>query len=292
MTVKKVTVSERLVEIRKAGVQYRAAEVVAVNREARTVELAFSSNADSLSRWYGIEVLSHDPAHVRLDRLNNGGAVLWNHDWDDQRGVINDGTAKIDGDGKGRCVIRLSRNKDGEELLTDMEDGIKRHVSVGYMVHGIKLLEERDGVDVYLVDDWEPYEISIVSVPFDTSVGVGRSAEIPQEEVTPAAAETAAIRNTTVDTRKPEPMKEKTLRNAAGDLVRAKVDDDGTIVETIEVIERAGDASKAHADRGAAGERTRVSEIGKLSERFGKGVPNMPELERKAIADGISPAEF
>lgn len=289
MSKKKLTVAERLVEIRQRGVQYRAAEVVGVDLAARTVELAFSSEAP-VTRWYGTEILSHDPAHVRLDRLNNGGALLWNHDWDDQRGVT-DG-ARIDGDRKGRAVARLSRSEDGEELLQDLADGIKRHVSVGYMVHGIKLLEERDGVDVYLVDDWEPYEISIVSVPADTTVGVGRSAEIPQEESPPQPAETDHNRNTTAETRKPDTMKEKILRNAAGDLVRAKVDDDGNIVETIEVIERAADAGVAHAQRGAAAERSRVSEIGALAARFGKGIPNIAELERQAIADGKSPAEF
>lgn len=289
MSVKKPTVAERLVEIRQKGPQYRNAEVVDVDVEARTVELAFSSEAP-VPRWYGDEVLSHDPKHVRMGRLEDGAALLWNHDRDDQRGVVE--SARIDKDKKGRAIVRLSRSAAGEDLLQDLADKIKRHVSVGYFIYGMKLLEERDGVDSYLIDDWEPFEISIVSIPADTTVGVGRSAEIPQEEATPKPAETSDIRNTTDDTRKPEPMKEKILRNATGDLVRAKVDDDGNIVETIEILERASDASKSHADRGAAGERSRVSEIGKLAERFGKGVPNMAELERKAIADGISPAEF
>lgn len=286
---KKPTIAQRLVEIRQQGPQYRDAEVVGVDIEARTVELAFSSEAP-VPRWYGDEVLSHDAKHVRMGRLEDGAALLWNHDRDDQRGVVE--SARLDQDKKGRATVRLSRSAAGEELLQDLNDKIKRHVSVGYFIYGMKLLEERDGVDVYLIDDWEPFEISIVSIPADTTVGVGRSAEIPQEEVTPAPEETAGIRNTTDDTRKPETMNVKILRNAAGDLVRAKVDDEGNIVETIEVLERASDATKVHADRGAAGERARVSEIGKLAERFGKGVTNMAELERKAIADGISPADF
>ena len=289
MKKKKLTVAERLVEIRQRGVQYRAAEVVGVDLAARTVELAFSSEAP-VARWYGDEVLSHDPAHVRMGRLNDGAALLWNHDWDDQRGVVE--SATIDSDRKGRALVRLSRSEDGEEMLQDIADKVKRHVSVGYMVHGIKLLEERDGVDVYLVDDWEPYEISIVSVPADTTVGVGRSAEKPQEESTPQPAETDHNRTTTDETRKPDTMKDKIIRNAAGDLVRVKVDDDGNIGETIEVIERASDASAAHAQRGAAAERSRVSEIGQLAARFGKSVDNIAELERQAIADGKSAAEF
>lgn len=288
--MKKKNLAERLAEIRQRGLMHRAAEVVGVDVEARTVELAFSSETP-VGRWYGQEVLSHDPNHVRLGRLNDGAALLWNHDWDDQRGVVE--SARIDADKRGRALVRLSKSEDGEELLTDLADKVKRHVSVGYMVHGLKLLEERDGVDTYLIDDWEPYEISIVSVPADTTVGVGRSAENAQEEQPAKPAETGNNGNPEpTDTRTQNPMFEKILRNAAGDLVRAKVDADGKIVETLEVIERAADTQGSHAERGAAAERSRVSEIGKLAERFGKGVANIAELERQAIADGKSPADF
>lgn len=184
-------VAQRLVEIRAKGMQYRDATVAGVDLEARTVELSFSSELE-YRRWYGIEVLSHAPEACRLGRLNDKAAVLWNHDWDDMRGVIEPGTARIDGDAIGRCKIRLSRSEHGEQLLQDIADGIVTKVSVGYQVHGIKLTEEREDVDVFTVTDWEPYEVSLVSVPADPSVGVGRSAETPQEEAPAAKPQDAA----------------------------------------------------------------------------------------------------
>jgi hypothetical protein len=46
------------------------------------------------------------------------------------------------------------------------------------MIHKLTLVEERKGQpDLYRADDWEPYEVSSVSIPADISVGVGRAME-------------------------------------------------------------------------------------------------------------------
>ena len=59
------------------------------------------------------------------------------------------------------------------------------------MVHKMQLTGKQDGEEVYTVTDWEPFEISIVSVPADNGVGVGRSAEIAEAvaEVKPVHSE-------------------------------------------------------------------------------------------------------
>jgi HK97 family phage major capsid protein/HK97 family phage prohead protease len=283
--------AQRLKEIQERGLIQRAAEVVNIDEENRTVELAFSSEAPVM-RWWGEETLSHDPAHVRLGRLNDGGALLWNHDWDDQRGVTE--SARIDADRRGRALVRFSTTDDGEELWQDVKNRIKRHVSVGYFIHGMRLVEERDGVSYWLIDDWEPYEISIVSVPADVTVGIGRSAEIPQVESARKPAETATLSSPepTPETRTEKTMFEKILRNAAGDLVRAKVDAEGNIVETLEVLEKAGEASRQASQQGQAAERARVAEINALVQRFARGVPNGRELADTAISEGRSVADF
>ncbi|WP_050991875.1 phage major capsid protein [Bradyrhizobium yuanmingense] len=287
--------AQRLKEIQKRavdGVIHRAAEVVSINEEARTVELAFSSEAPVV-RWWGEETLSHDPSHIRLGRLSDGAALLWNHDWDDQRGVVE--SVRIDSDRKGRAVVRFSTSPKGEELWQDVKNKIKRHVSVGYFIHAMQLVEVVDDFERWLITDWEPYEISIVSVPADTSVGIGRSAaEIAEVERNAQAAETGTLSNSNAPnpvTRTDTTM-EKILRNAAGDLVRAKVDDNGNIIETLEVIERAGDGQRQMQQQGQANERARVAEINALVKRFARGVPNGRELADAAIAEGRSVAEF
>lgn len=150
---------------------YRVREI---DEAARTVEIAFSSE-EPYERWFGIEVLDHAPQSVRLDRLNGGAAVLVNHDASDHVGVVE--SARIDDDKRGRAVIRFSRSQRGDEIFQDVKDGIRTLVSVGYRIHKYEVTEQKGQADLVRVLDWEPHEVSIVAVPADTTVGVGRSAK-------------------------------------------------------------------------------------------------------------------
>ena len=145
-----------------------------ITADKRSVELTFSSDIE-LERWPGvIEVLSHQSDAVDLSRLRNGAPLLFNHDPDEYIGVIE--SASIGADRKGRAVVRFSESNDGEKIWRDVQAGILRNVSVGYRINEVKLTEEREnGTDVYTVTRWEPYEVSIVTVPADISVGIGRS---------------------------------------------------------------------------------------------------------------------
>ena len=143
----------------------------------RTIEVAFSSE-EVVERYFGDEVLDHNPQSVRLDRLNNGGAVLVEHDRNDQVGVVE--SARIDSDRVGRATLRFSKSKRGKEIYQDVLDGIRTLISVGYSVS--KWDETREGDKTKLrATDWMPYEISFVSIPADASVGVGRSNKQEQE---------------------------------------------------------------------------------------------------------------
>lgn len=292
MTVRDMTggstakVAQRLVEIRERGALQREATVVrdTIDVEARTVELAFSSEVE-YRRWFGMEVLGHDANEVRLARLQNKAPVLWMHNWDDQRGVVE--SVRIDGDRKGRAVCRFSKSEDGDELFQDIVDGIVTKVSVGYMVHGLKLIEEREDVDVYRVTDWEPFEISMVSVPADDTVGVGRKMENPQEESASVSRENAGTKNQLPATRIVQTMHEKIVRDAQGNLVRAKVNEDGSIAEVLEVLEKAGEAAVAAQARGAEGERARVRAITEMGTQYGRQADAL-----KFIAEGKSADEF
>lgn len=254
----------------------------------RTVELAFSSEVE-VERWFGIEILDHDPASVRLDRLRDGGALLVNHDWDDQVGVIE--SVSIDSDRRGRAVVRFGKSPRADEIFQDIVDGIRKHVSVGYRVLAAKLTETRDEYsDVYRITDWEPYEISIVSVPADTTVGVGRTADKPQVERDLENPETANL-NTPAD--KPTNllreniMNEKILRDGAGNLVRAQVDDQGNIVKVLEVLERAGDDVTGARNAATTAERTRISTMLDLGRTY-----NALDLAQQFITEGKTADEL
>lgn len=167
---------KEVIEIRKTGPQYRhlTVERAALNEEARTVELAFSSE-EPYERFWGTEILDHAPSSVRLGRLKNGGALLLDHDPKRHIGVVEQ--VAIGDDRLGRAVVRFGRNAEADAAWKDVQDGIRRHVSVGYVIHKMVMTEEKEGRETYRVDDWEPMEVSLVAIPADPTVGVGRSAE-------------------------------------------------------------------------------------------------------------------
>lgn len=167
----------------KTGTLHRSVQLdrAGINEEARTVELAFSSE-EPYDRWFGTEILDHSPKSIQLDRLTNGGPLLLDHDPCEQIGVVE--SVSLGADRVARAVVRFSRSADGEEIFQDVKDGIRRNVSVGYIVNKMRLESEgKDGADpVYRVTDWEPMEISIVSIPADTTVGIGRTASAGDHE--------------------------------------------------------------------------------------------------------------
>ncbi len=161
----------------ETGFEYRSLKIDqrSIDEEARTVEVAFSSE-DPVDRWFGKEILDHSPSSVRLGRLNNGGPILMDHDRRDHVGVVE--SATIESDRKGRALVRFGKSARAMEAFQDVVDRIRKHVSVGYRIHKIVLEEENDKEgEIYRATDWEPYEISFVSVPADATVGVGRSTE-------------------------------------------------------------------------------------------------------------------
>lgn len=153
----------------------------AMSEDSRSIELAFSSEAP-YERYYGIEILDHSTGAINLERLNDGAPLLLQHNPDKQIGVVE--SVNIS-DGIGRAVVRFGKGGLAEEVYQDVKDGIRRKVSVGYMVNKMVLESQVDDVETYRVTDWTPLEVSIVSIPADNSVGVGREIELKKSENNP-----------------------------------------------------------------------------------------------------------
>lgn len=147
-------------------------ERAAIDEQARTASLAFASETP-YERYWGVEILDITPQAMRQSRLRTGANLLVDHDSRDVVGVIE--SVEIGADRVARAVVRFGKSARAEEVWQDVRDGIRRNVSVGYMIHKAQLVEERDGVETFRVTDWEPFEVSLVSVPADPTVGVGRS---------------------------------------------------------------------------------------------------------------------
>lgn len=153
-----------------------------VDTDSRTVELSFSSETP-YGRWFGDEILCHDEECINLERFNNGlGTVLFNHDRDAVVGHIEKVWLE---DNRGKALVRFDTDEQSETIFQKVQSGTLQGVSVGYAINRYEVLEDEDTKSTngrfngpaYVVTDWEPLEISIVSVPADPTVGVGRSAE-------------------------------------------------------------------------------------------------------------------
>lgn len=190
----------------------------AVDEENRTVSLAFSSE-QPYKRSFGLEVLSHKAGDVDMSFIASGSApLLFEHDAKRQIGVIE--FAEIQ-DGVGRAVVRFSRSQLGTEVFNDVKDGIRKNISVGYAITN-KTVEQRDQASVVRCA-WFPQEISVVSVPADKSVGIGRSDSEDSLNEEPAVElemkkENIQMENQTVDIEVVRAEVQKTERTRVAEL--------------------------------------------------------------------------
>ena len=145
---------------------------MAEKADSRIREMSFSSE-QPVDRWFGREILDHSPGSVRLDFFKSGRApLLMFHDQRQVVGVIT--SAWLEGR-KGRLKARFGRTTTATESLQNVDDDILKNTSVGYRVHRLVLEESDETGDTYRSTDWEPLENSLVGVPADRTVGVGRS---------------------------------------------------------------------------------------------------------------------
>lgn len=256
--------------------QFRSAqfERTAVNTEARTIEFALSSE-DPYQRWWGIEVLSHDSAAVRLGRLSGGRhPLLVEHRTSDQVGVIE--KAWIGPDRMLRCIARFGNSARAKEIFQDVADGIRSLVSVGYQIHSLKLVKSEGDVDTYQVDDWEPFEGSIVAVPADATVGIGRDGK--------------------EDTHLRLLINQAQSRAKEGSSIMDKVenvvvDDKNTVADPVKNPVQVVDQRELQRNATAL-ERQRIKEISALGEKFGETAAATKAVEAGTSYDAFRELVF
>jgi len=186
-----------------------SAEKKVIDVEARRVQIAVSSE-EPVERGYGNEVLDHSERSIDLSFLNSGRApLLLDHDPRQQIGVVESVT--LDGSARRlRATVRFGKNGLAKDVFDDVSDGIRSNISVGYQVNKL----EQDGKGSYRAVDWLPMEVSVVSIPADRTVGVGRSADDDLQHRTPNLTPQKEATMSDIDI---EAVKAEAVRAAAKD---------------------------------------------------------------------------
>jgi HK97 family phage major capsid protein len=134
-------------------------------------DVSLSSDTTIDRGWY-METLDHSKDAINLDRAANGMNLLFNHDTDQPHGRLENLKPKS---GKLTAKMRFFSTADSQNLKTKVDEGM-REMSIGYSIQTYEYTPGAGGAaDSYRATSWTPLEASIVSVPADYSVGVGRA---------------------------------------------------------------------------------------------------------------------
>lgn len=155
-----------------------------LDEEKREIDVSFSSETEEIVRWFGIEILSHEPGAIDLSVLKKIGSHLFNHNPDRIIGPINN--IRLE-DNKGRATLGYDPTDEGELAMIRTKNKSLKGVSVGYITLrmkrldpgeiyqlGTKTIKGKEDPSIYIATKWQPREISSTPIPADTTVGLGR----------------------------------------------------------------------------------------------------------------------
>jgi len=152
---------------------------------SRRYSLSFSSE-DPDVRYRIPEILDHGPGAVDLSRLNEMGVVLFNHDSDRVVGKII--SARIENN-RGMADIEFDEDEFSQTIASKVDSGTLKGVSVRARASsteevqpGTTSADGRFTGPCTIYRKWNPLEISIVAIPADATVGVGRSENYKKED--------------------------------------------------------------------------------------------------------------
>jgi HK97 family phage prohead protease len=129
------------------------------------------SSETPYERTFGWEILSHSAGAVDLGRARDGLPFLLYHDARSPVGMVENLQPvgpTLRGD------VRFFSTQQGQDAKRMVQEGL-RNVSIGYLIQDMQEEGDRDGVPVYRVTRWQPFEVSLAPVPADPTVGIGRS---------------------------------------------------------------------------------------------------------------------
>ena len=147
-------------------------------QDSRRRTISFSSE-EPYRRYFGMEILDHAAGAVNLERLNSVGVLLFNHNTDKVVGKVIRAWVE---NHRGMAEVEFDTDDDAEKIFGKVRSGTLKTTSVRYsvdaweeVVAGKQSADGRFTGPCQIARKWTPLEVSIVSVPADATVGVGRS---------------------------------------------------------------------------------------------------------------------
>lgn len=203
---------EMKLEIRNIGEGDAAAKEVRVSVSSEAPVAEYVLDAETGEWVHALEVLGHADGEIDMTRAADGLVIQDTH-YGDQIGLIREVEVK---DKKLGGVIEFCSGTRAQEIKFDAERGLRRNMSVGYIVNEWRKIEDGDvktgKLPTYRAVSWTPYEASFVNVPADVRVGVDRAADMTE---TNTAAQTAA--NTERNHQMDEPVNTTAVEKPAVD---------------------------------------------------------------------------
>ncbi|MBQ1345228.1 MAG: phage major capsid protein, partial [Kiritimatiellae bacterium] len=226
------------------------------------------------------EVLGHKDGEIDFSRMKDGLVIQDTH-WGDQIGIIREPEVK---DGKLGGVIEFGSGERSQEIARDAAKGIRRNMSVGYIVNKYKRDGvAEDGLPIFRVVDWTPYEASFVNVPADASIGVGRVLDTTEGGAEPETR--AAVNPSAVQKKEEKEMDAKTIAALMAKAERAhmKAADVSALIEQGKTEAEISDAIAERALKYADEVQQKAEK--EAAERAAKK-PNMPAPAAPTIIAG------
>ena len=133
-----------------------------------------------IQRWYGQEILSHKPGAMVMGERQKTLPLLFNHNRDKLLGVVE----KLDQDEhRTYATVRFSSSEEGQKAKAMVDERVLVNCSFQYEILDYDMVRGENPADDQLIaTSWEIYEVSLVTIPADSNVGVYRDLETNQKE--------------------------------------------------------------------------------------------------------------
>lgn len=133
-----------------------------------------------IQRWYGKEILSHKKGAMVMGERQKTLPLLFNHDRNKLIGIVE----KLDQDEhRTYATVRFSSSEDGQKAKAMVDERVLVNCSFQYEIRDYdEIRGENREDDQIIATSWEIFEVSLVTIPADSNVGVYRDLETNQKE--------------------------------------------------------------------------------------------------------------